>query len=124
MSAPSKVYVVMRKSGKLMTPGGTLGGSGTDWGAGPYLHILDAISRESGQSGRDYDVPDRLFLNGQEVVPSGLWKLASAYIADREGAQSAAKRAVENMHAPSFTDEAPGFNPPGFDLWTVSKRTP
>lgn len=107
-------YVVMRKSGAVMMF------SGCPDTTGPILSIFDAIERDGGQSGRDYDEPTKLFRDGELVVESGLWSMASNYTLDRDTARTAADRAVQNIHIPKWAmDERPGFNPPGVDRWIV-----
>lgn len=119
----ANVYVVMRKSGAIMHFKDGLGGP-KGHTAGGYLYILNQIAEESGQAGRDYDVPHKLFLNGVEVVSGGLYSLASGYSRDCRNASKAAADEVKRMHAPAWVPDDEGIptrNPPGIDIWEVKK---
>lgn len=123
MSEPKNSYVVMRKSGRVMTLGSGMGASVHSEGS--YLHILDKIASEHNSAGSNYDPPEKLFLNGKCVVESRLAHLAWEYDRDLVAAKTAAVREVQNLHTPSWrpdSERAPGYNPPGIDEWTVRRR--
>lgn len=122
MSENKNVYVVLRRSGRVMRLGNGMGESTES--EGPFLWILDRIATELNSSGGFYDAPYRLFLNGKCVVESGLDDLAYRYNADKVAAAAAAQREIQNIHMPDWLPEnerKPGYNPPGVDAWTVRK---
>lgn len=126
MSGEAKRYVVMRCSGAIRRMDTGISGTGTE-SAGPYLAILDSIYQEYQSAGGNWDRPDKLFLDGKLVVPSGLADLAWNYGRDRSDATSAAQRAVQNLHIQDWApddERKPGFNPPGIDTWEVRKAKP
>lgn len=120
MTAKKPVYVVMRKSGRVMSPTGLT--AGTHW-EGPLFSIYSAIAQESGQSNSDYDPPDRLFLDGKLVVEGGLYNMAHRYVSDMREAEEYARRQVcrEHQHPWMPDDEMTGSNPPGVDKWIVKR---
>lgn len=120
MSDAKKLYVVMRRSGAIMRFASGLGSDGNSH-AGPYTLILDAIANEHASAGGDYDRPERLFLNGELVVPRGLTDLAWEYQRDAVAARETARRAVNDLHRPAWlTDETPSFTSDSLG-WRVSK---
>lgn len=116
-------YVVMRRSGQIMTFRDGIGGSPQS--GGPYLHILGVIADELQSAGNTYDAPEKLFLDGKLVVERGLKDLAWNYRQDSVGARDAAANEVKNLHMPNWLpadEQKPGYNPPGIDKWTVRKK--
>lgn len=115
-------YVVIRKSGDVMLFN-QIGLQTTS--TGPYLDILMAVAVESESAGADYDIPDKLLLNGEVVVDSGLLRLALAYSLDKSQAWDAADRACRGMHSQGLKwlpeAERVYHNPPGVDHWTVTR---
>jgi hypothetical protein len=119
--ADMKKYVVMRRSGAIMPMRDGFGGACVE-SEGPYLSILERIATEPYS-----DPPDKLFLNGDLVVASGLLELALAYREDRLAARSAADTAVCTSHMPAWLPEdeiAPVYIVPGADDWLVTKKRP
>ena len=98
-----KVYVVFRKSGRVMD---FRSGTGThSESKSVYLSILEEVAREQMSGGSDYDRPDKLFLNGECVVPERLSDLAWNYHADLRAAQYAARKKANQLHEPEWLPE-------------------
>lgn len=119
------VYVALRASGAVVNLGSGMGNG--PHSEGPYFAILDKLATELNGAGGDYDSPKQLFLDGRCVVESGLADLAWKYSRDMIAAKAAAVREVKNQHTPAWApkgEEAPGYNPPGIDVWTVRKARP
>lgn len=120
MSDVKDIYIIMRKSGRIMAQTGM--GLGPHW-TGPLWAIYAAVDGDPGQEQRDYDPPERLFLNGTEVISSGLYNMARRYVADRQQARLYAEREVHRMHQHLWqpSHEKTGSNPPGVDVWEIKK---
>ena len=122
MTNKKLVYVVLRRSGKPMTfkTGMSLyPDSSTEM---DYLSLLSTIASDIDGAGGDYDEPYALMLNG-EIVDKNIMAKALAYRKDRVAASEAALRYVQNLHAAPFDRRgAPGYNPPGIDVWTIEKK--
>jgi hypothetical protein len=122
MSETKLVYVVLRRSGKPMTFKSGLSMYPDASTEMAYLSLLSAIASDIDGAGGDYDEPYALMLNG-EIVDKNIMTKALAYRKDMVAATDAARDKVRNMHAAPFDKRgAPGYNPPGIDLWTVTKK--
>lgn len=121
MTDKKDVYVVMRASGKIMQFRDGISGDRSQ-SAGPYTSILDTIANEMSGSGGDWDQPEKLFLNGVLVIDSGLSSKAFEYQRDSVAAREQARRAVNKLHRPDWSNESDGFHTDARG-WKVVKST-
>lgn len=122
MTDKKLLYVVLRRSGKPMTFKSGISMYPENSTEMDYLSLLSAVAADIDGAGGDYDEPHTLMLNG-EVIDKNLMAKALAYRKDRVAAAEAALRYVQNLHSAPFDKRGvPGYNPPGIDVWTVTKK--
>ncbi len=116
------IYVVMRRSGKVMTFGSSL----QNGNAAPtiFTSLLEQVYTEFQSAGSNYDPPHKLFKNGEEVIDGNLQDLAYAWGKDRQALREASHNWLQNKHTPDFArEQRAGSNPPGIDLFTITKKS-
>lgn len=120
MSKIEDNYVVLRLSGKVMSFNSL--GSRLDQAPSIFVDLLDVIYTEFQSAGSSYDPPHRLLKNGVEVM-SNLKDLAYKWGKDRQALREAANVWLRNKHTPDvLRDQRFGYNPPGIDVFTITKN--